>query len=176
MKGDNPMKSLKLVFLICAVILCGLAASSCSKAPKDDVSQIQALEKNYIDAMNAKDLNGIMAAYVPDENLIAFDATPPRQYIGANAYRKDYADSLALFPGSIHVELSDWKIDTEGNLGYGHGFFHFVGTDKDGKAWDSTYRLTDVYRKINGKWLIVHEHASWPVDFTTGKADLTSKP
>jgi ketosteroid isomerase-like protein len=169
------MKGLKLVFLICAVILCGLAASSCSKAKEDDVAQIQALEKNLVDAMNAKDVNGIMAAYVSDDSLIAFDCIPPRQYIGANAYRKDFEDMLASFPGPIHNEISDWKIDTEGSLGYGHGFLHSVGTDKDGNTVDFTIRLTDVYRKINGKWLIVHEHASWPVDLTTGKADLTSK-
>ncbi len=154
------MKSIRFFFLICAVILCGLAASSCSKATNDDVSQIQALEKNYIDAMNAKDLNGIMSVYVPDDSLIVFDSIPPRQYVGANAYRKDYESVTAGFPGPWHVELIDWKIDTEGNLGYGHGFFHFVATDKDGKAWDSTMRMTDVYRKINGKWLIVHEHGS----------------
>jgi ketosteroid isomerase-like protein len=39
-----------------------------------------------------------------------------------------------------------------------------------------TLRLTDVLREINGKWLIVHEHVSVPVDVATGKADLTSKP
>ena len=170
------MKSLKLVFLIYAVILCGLAVSSCSQAPKDDMPQIQALEKSFLDALNAKDLNGIMSVYVPDDSLIVFDAMPPRQYIGANAYRKDWEVVMAAYPGAWHAELIDWKIDTEGSLGYGHGFFHSVATDKDGKPADFTVRLTDVYRKINGKWLIVHEHVSWPVDMTTGKADLTSKP
>jgi ketosteroid isomerase-like protein len=41
---------------------------------------------------------------------------------------------------------------------------------------DMTMRATDVYRKVNGKWLIVHEHYSAPIDLATGKADLTSKP
>ncbi len=170
------MKSIRFFFCICTLILCGLAASSCSKAQKDDVAQIQALQKNLLDAFNAKDVNGIMAAYAPDDSLIVFDAIPPRQYIGASAYRKDYEDMLAGLPGPIHCEVSDWKIDTEGNLGYGHGFYHTVGTDKNGKTVDFTIRLTDVYRRINGKWLIVHEHSSWPVDFATGKADITSKP
>jgi ketosteroid isomerase-like protein len=47
---------------------------------------------------------------------------------------------------------------------------------QDGNALDITVRITDVYRKINGKWLAVHEHVSWPVDLATGKADLSSKP
>jgi ketosteroid isomerase-like protein len=41
---------------------------------------------------------------------------------------------------------------------------------------DLTVRVTDVYRKINGTWLIVHEHVSVPVDLDTGKPDLSSKP
>ena len=37
-------------------------------------------------------------------------------------------------------------------------------------------RVTDCYRKIDGKWLITHEHVSVPVDLATAKADLASKP
>jgi ketosteroid isomerase-like protein len=36
--------------------------------------------------------------------------------------------------------------------------------------------VTDVYRKIHGKWLIFHEHVSFPVDLATGQADVLSKP
>ena len=117
-----------------------------------------------------------MAVYVSDESLIAYDCTPPRQFVGANAYRKDYEDIFAHYVGPIHAELIDFKIHAEGNLGYGIGLFHVVGTSKEGKTDDLTMRVTDVFRKINGKWLIVHEHASFPVDVATGKADLTSKP
>jgi hypothetical protein len=38
--------------------------------------------------------------------------------------------------------------------------------------------VTDVYRKIDRKSLIVQEHVSVPIDFSSGKpvADLMSKP
>ena len=36
-------------------------------------------------------------------------------------------------------------------------------------------RVTDVLRKINGKWLIVEEHVSIPVDLNTMKPDPLSK-
>jgi ketosteroid isomerase-like protein len=39
-----------------------------------------------------------------------------------------------------------------------------------------TWRDTAAYRKIGGKWLIVHEHGSVPVDLAAGKPDLMSKP
>ena len=41
---------------------------------------------------------------------------------------------------------------------------------------DVTMRITDVLRKSSGKWLIIHEHVSVPVDLASGKADLSSKP
>jgi ketosteroid isomerase-like protein len=65
---------------------------------------------------------------------------------------------------------------TDGNLAFSHSIQRAVVTDKDGKKADITFRLTDVYRNVNGKWLIVHEHVSVPVDLATGKADLSSKP
>ena len=46
----------------------------------------------------------------------------------------------------------------------------------DGKPLDLTLRVTDVFKKTNGKWLVIHEHVSWPVDLATGKADMSSKP
>lgn len=38
-----------------------------------------------------------------------------------------------------------------------------------------TVRVTDGYKKINGQWLISHEHVSVPVDLATMKPDLDSK-
>ena len=159
--------------LLTAVILCA-ASASCSRS--DDQAEIKALVQRLADATKARDINAIMAYYVPDESLFVFDAVPPRQYVGAKAYRKDWEDFLAVFSGPIQVEVNDWSISTEGNLGYGHGLFRVTGTGKDGKAMDITVRVTDVYRKIDGKWLAVHEHVSWPVDLATGQADLSSKP
>jgi ketosteroid isomerase-like protein len=102
-------------------------------------------------------------------------AVPPRQYVGATAFRKDWQEFLAIFPTTLHAETIDWKSEAEGNLAFGHGAFRTVGPDKDGKPLDLTVRVTDVYRKIDGKWLAVHEHVSFPVDLATGKPDLNSK-
>ncbi len=132
--------------------------------------------QHLVASVNAKDINGIMAYYKPDESLIVYDAVLPRQYVGAAAYRKDWEDYLSAYPGAIHAEVTDWKMETDRNLAYGHGIFQTTGLGKDGKPLDLTLRVTDIYHKENGKWLVVHEHVSWPVDLATGKADLTSKP
>ena len=47
---------------------------------------------------------------------------------------------------------------------------------KDGSELDITYRATDIWRSIDGRWAVIHEHASMPVDPVTGQADLQSTP
>ncbi len=142
-----------------------------------DLADIKALEDRFMAAFNAKDVNAIMTVYVPDESLFVFDATPPRQYVGAAAYRKDFEEFLAMFPGGVKVDLADLDVTVGGgDVAYGHNIQHGVGTLKDGKKMEFTVRVTDGYKKANGQWLIAQEHVSFPVDLATGKADLSSKP
>jgi ketosteroid isomerase-like protein len=117
-----------------------------------------------------------MKSYVPDQSLVVFDIVPPRQYLGADAYRKDWVDFLAAFKGPVKFDITDLAIATEGNLAFSHSIQRVRGTDTKGQPLDLTVRVTDGYRKIGGNWLIVHEHVSVPVDLATGKPDLSSKP
>jgi ketosteroid isomerase-like protein len=165
-------------FFAAAILAAACAASSCSTANStaNGEAEVNASVQRLVAAVNAKDVNAIMAYYTPDESLHVFDALLPRQYVGAAAFRKDWEGFLTTYPSTVHAEATDWKTETDGNLAYGHGIFRTVGPDKDGKPLDLTLRVTDIYKKINGKWLVVHEHVSWPVDFATGKADFSSKP
>ena len=74
-------------------VIAACAASSCSSA--NDAADINASLQRMVAAVNAKDINGIMAYYTPDESLVVFDALLPRQYLGAAAYRKDWEGFLA---------------------------------------------------------------------------------
>jgi uncharacterized protein (TIGR02246 family) len=162
-----------VLLIVGAASTVAVAADTKSK----DEAEIRALEQRFSAAFKAKDIDTIMSGYVPDETLFVFDVVPPRQYVGAKAYRKDWEDFLAAFPGPVDTfEISDLSVMTDGNLGVSHSIQRAVLTDKDGKKADITFRVTDVYRKIKGKWLIVHEHVSVPVDLVTGKADLSAKP
>lgn len=117
-----------------------------------------------------------MKVYVPDQTLFVFDVVPPRQYVGAKAYRKDFEDFLSLFNGPLKLEINDLQITAADPLAYSHSIQHVSGTNTKGEPIDLTVRLTRVYRKINGNWLIVHEHVSVPVDLDTNEPDLESKP
>jgi ketosteroid isomerase-like protein len=82
----------KLVFI--AVLLAAGAAMYALalrvEAKVDDQAEIAALEDHLISSIRKKDLEGVMAVYVPDYSLFVFDVIPPRQYVGASAYREDW--------------------------------------------------------------------------------------
>ena len=166
----NRSQALLAGFALLAMLALGKPAWA------DARTDIQALEDRFVAAVKAKDVDAIMKVYVPDQTLFVFDVVPPRQYVGAAAYRKDWQEFLGIFPGPITFEVSDFDIITGDDLAYSHSIQRVAGTDKKGKKLDVTVRVTDVYKKIAGNWLVIHEHVSVPVDLDTGKPDLSSKP
>ena len=137
---------------------------------------VKALPERLVAAMNARDLDGIMSVYVPDESLFVFDTMPPRQFVGATAYRKAFEGLLTAYPGPTTFEVRDLSVTADSQMGFAHYVVHMIGTAQDGSVAEMNFRLTSCARKIEGKWLIVHEHVSFPVDLETGKADFLAKP
>ena len=158
--------------LLAAVAM--LCLSTSAMADKADEQAIRRLEDRFAQAFNAKNLDAIMSVYSWD--VFVFDLVPPRQYVGADAYRKDWQNLFAALKGPVKVEISDLRIVNDGTLGYSSSIQHVVSTDAKGPPVDFTVRVTDAYRKTSGKWLITQEHVSVPVDLETGKPDLNSKP
>ncbi len=145
-------------------------------AHADDKADLEALEKRVAAGVQAKDADAVMANYIPGDSLVVFDLIPPRQYTGAESYKKDWAGVFAGCADAPKFEISDLDIASDGKLAFSHSIQHFACTDPKGGRLEMTMRATDAYRKVKGQWVIVHEHLSAPVDLATGKADLTSKP
>jgi ketosteroid isomerase-like protein len=162
--------------LICAItVALSVAAMPTVRADSGDEEAIRSLESKFAAAFNGKDVDTIMRMYIPGQNLFVFDVIPPRQYIGASAYRKDWEDLFATLK-DVKFDITDLDIATDSTLAYSHSIQRLNGTDTKGQPFNLVVRVTDVYRKIDGNWLIVHEHVSVPVDLETGKPDLMSKP
>lgn len=163
----------KTLLAFAVVTLC---SGHTARAGGTDVEQIGTLEKNLAASAEARNLDAIMKAYVPNKTLFVFDVIPPREYVGAEAFRKDWAEFLGSIKGPLKYEITDIAVVVVGDVAYGHSIQRIVGTGIKGDPLDLTTRVTDVYRKLRGKWMIVQEHISVPVDLDTGKPDYASKP
>jgi len=166
------MNGPKLVF---AGAVAGMLAAA-MPARADAVSDIKAVQDAFSTAVKAKDLDAIMKYYVPGDSLVVFDVVPPRQYVGAAAYRKDWEEFLGSIDGPLTFETTDYNLTTDNNLAFARSIQRVAGKTKDGGDFDLTTRVTDVFKKIDGKWLVIHEHLSVPVDLASGTPDLASKP
>jgi uncharacterized protein (TIGR02246 family) len=168
------MRSLTVLGI--AILASASAAAADRPAADADKAAIQALEDTYNEGFNSKDVDKVMSVYAPGKQLFVFDVVPPREYRGWEAYKKDFEGLFSSFPGPMKNTISEQTIHVVGSIAYGHNIQtgEFVG--KDGSTVKLIVRTTDIYRKMNGKWLIVEEHNSVLVDMDTMKAELLSKP
>jgi uncharacterized protein (TIGR02246 family) len=125
-----------------------------------DEAKIRQLIDGWAKALRAKDVNGIMSNYAAD--ILLFDIAPPLQSKGADAYRKNWEEWFASWQGPIGYEISDLSITAGGGVAFSHSLNRIHGKRTNGEETDVWVRLTACRRKINGKWLITHEHVSVP--------------
>jgi uncharacterized protein (TIGR02246 family) len=137
-------------------------------------AEIRKLIDDWATAFRAKDVERIMSFYAQD--IVAYDIVPPLQYAGAEEYRKDWETMLAMCDGPLGYETRDMKIVAGEDTAFCHCLNHVTGKMTDGKAFDNWMRVTVGYQKIDGKWLVVHEHVSAPIDMESGKGLFDLKP
>jgi ketosteroid isomerase-like protein len=171
-EGRSAMKSVISALAAIFLSLAGFTSDARARSHAQDEQEIAALLDQYAAAVNAKDISGLMKLCAPD--VFVFDVFVPRQYVGVAAYRKDWEGILAY--KNFNLSIGDLSITTDGTLAYSHSINRTSGIAPDGKAFEINSRVTDAFRKINGHWIIVMEHWSFPVDPSTGQADLASRP
>jgi uncharacterized protein (TIGR02246 family) len=158
-----------------ALLASANAMAADAPAASADKAAIQALEDTYNEGFNSKDVDKVMSVYAPGKELFVFDVVPPREYTSWEAYKKDFEALFSAFPGPMKNTISGQTIHVVGSIAYGHNIQSGEFTGKDGAKVKIVVRTTDIYRRMNGKWLIVEEHNSVPVDLETMKPDLLSK-
>jgi uncharacterized protein (TIGR02246 family) len=143
-----------------------------SKATNE--AQIRRLIDDRAKAVRAKDVNGAISSLAPD--ILSFDVVNPLQHIGSDASKKRAEEWFSSFQGPIGYEIRDLRITAGETLAFSHGLSHVSATRTDGGQLDMWWRTTVCFRKIDGKWMVTHEHNSVPFDVKSGKASLDLKP
>jgi uncharacterized protein (TIGR02246 family) len=141
---------------------------------QNDEAAIQRLLDEGIRSLHDKNIEGLMSLYA--QEVVTFDIVPPLRYIGAEALRKLWEEVFSVYQGPIDYEIHDLAITVSDDVAFTHSLNRISGTMNTGQKTDLWLRWTAGFRKINGKWLIVLNHNSVPVDLAHGKAVLDLKP
>jgi ketosteroid isomerase-like protein len=140
--------------LVCAV----LSFASCKS---DDYSpdKIIAMEKAALDRWGKGDVQGYLE--IMDADLTYFDPYLEKRLDGLDAMK----EFLKPFTGKIKVDRFDMlnpRVQRDGNMALlTFNLLSYVkqpdGTEKVVARWNSS----EVYRKMNGEWKIIHSHWSY---------------
>ncbi|MGH7865351.1 MAG: YybH family protein, partial [Candidatus Binataceae bacterium] len=99
-----------------------------------------------------------------------FDDVLPLKILGGAGWRKTWQDAFTLMPGKWQVELKDMGVTCSGDAGFTWSIVHIAVANGGGQNVDGTFRLTQGYRKVGGKWMVTHSHLSLPLDPQTWTA------
>ena len=139
-----------------------LALAGCQQATVTDSAAFEKQAKEdarkFIPALNAGDVDTILAQYAPDAEVLA---PGNARAIGHDAIRTLVARlSEELQAGGVSLVLNDDdKAGASGDLGWHSG--SFVVKDASGNAVDSGNYLA-VMRQAEGKWLMIRD--TWNSD------------
>jgi uncharacterized protein (TIGR02246 family) len=140
----------------------------------NEEAAIRAVIERFAQAFRDKDVSGVMAPF--DEHIVSFDIVPPLQTVGAATFVTHWQQFFESHQGPLHVEFPDVRIVAGDDVGFSYCVHRIKGTLKSGQQTDWWLRWTACYRKISGRWSIVHEHVSVPIDLTSGRALTDLEP
>src|SRR5262245_60299919 len=156
MNGDRTMRNSGIAALLLgALTLC----SSCSHAVADTPPEtIIALERGALDRWGKGDPQGYVDIYAPD--ITYYDPMLDKRVDGLTAM-KEYLRPIA---GKVHIdsyELIDPKVQQTGDIALLTVNVLSHARTPAGQPIDVRWNSTEVYRRSQGQWRIIHSHWSF---------------
>jgi uncharacterized protein (TIGR02246 family) len=133
---------------------------SASSNSTTDEAVIRELVENWARAVRAKDLDGILANHSTD--MLMFDVPPPVQSRGIEAYRKTWDLFFSWSDDPVVFDIKEMDITAGTEVAFVAALMRCAGTEKNEERIELEFRLTIGLRKIDGQWIVTHEHHSIP--------------
>ena len=129
----------------------------------DNEAQIRLLIERWAEAVHAGDMNGVLADRARD--IVMFDVPPPYEGVrGIDAYRETWPGFFEWQRRGAAFEIVSLEVTAGDDVAYAHALLR-CGTPEELEAKpENRLRLTLGLRKEGGRWLVAHEHHSFPID------------
>jgi uncharacterized protein (TIGR02246 family) len=126
-----------------------------------DEQLIRDLIERWAQAAHAGDLEGVLRDHADD--IVMFDVPPPQEGVrGLAAYRETWPGFFEWQAGGATFEILELDVTVGADVAYAWALLR-CGTPEDYAAHpDRRLRLTLGLRKEDGRWVVAHEHHSFP--------------
>ncbi|WP_435612324.1 YybH family protein [Streptomyces sp. bgisy159] len=129
----------------------------------DDETQIRTLITRWADAVHRGDLDGVLAGHA--EDLVMYNVPPPPEGLrGLAAYRALWPPFFAWQATGARFEIDTLDITAGAYVAYAHALLRCGSPEELAAHPGLRLRLTFGLRKERDRWLIAHEHHSFPHD------------
>jgi uncharacterized protein (TIGR02246 family) len=131
--------------------------------PTDDEAAIRRLIENWLAAVRAKDLGGVVANHTDD--VLMFDVPPPVAVRGMAAYRKTWPPFFQwLTDDDAAFEVAELNVTAGDTVAFATALLRCGSKEELARDGTPRLRLTLGLRKVDGAWQIAHEHHSFPAE------------
>lgn len=132
----------------------------------DDETQIRDLIENWTRAVRAGDLAGVLADHADD--IVMYDVPPPYRGVrGIDAYGQAWPGFFQWQAAGATFELVDLDVTAGDTVAYACALLRCGTPEELARKPGFLLRLTLGLRKEHGRWVVGHEHHSFPDDSGT---------
>jgi uncharacterized protein (TIGR02246 family) len=126
----------------------------------EDETAVRAVIESWAAAVKRRDIAGIVQNHSLD--FVIFDVPPPFQSQGIDAYKKTWDLFFSWSSDPVRFDITEMSITAGSDVAFAVAAMRCTGPGADGKPEELAFRLTVGLRKIDGQWIITHEHHSVP--------------
>ncbi|SRR6266496_23881 len=125
-----------------------------------DEAMIRELVEDWARAVRDKNFDGILAHHSPE--VLMFDVPPPLESKGIEAYRETWDLFYSAQPDPIAFDIQRMDVVAGAGVAFVTALMRCAEKGENEERIKLDFRLTIGLRKINGCWMILHEHHSVP--------------
>ena len=128
-----------------------------------DERQIRTMIEQWAAAVHSGDLNTVLADHADD--IVMFDVPPPYDGVrGIDAYRDTWPPFFEWQARGASFDITSLEVVAGDDVAYAHALLRCGMPDELEANPANRLRLTLGLRKEQGRWVVAHEHHSFPLE------------
>jgi uncharacterized protein (TIGR02246 family) len=126
-----------------------------------DEEQIRVLIERWAEAVHGGDMDTLLADHADD--IVMFDVPPPYDGVrGIEAYRETWPPFFEWQRRGASFEIVSLDVTAGEDVAYAHALLRCGTPQELADNPENRLRLTLGLRKEQGRWVVAHEHHSFP--------------
>jgi uncharacterized protein (TIGR02246 family) len=127
-----------------------------------DEDEVRGLIERWVQAVQQRDLPSVLAQHAPD--VVMFDVPPPEEGVrGIEAYEATWPPFFGWLASGAVFELQSLSVTAGQDVAFAWALLRCGTPEELAERPALRLRVTVGLRRDAGRWVIVHEHHSFPV-------------